>query len=454
MSPRTGSRRNFGATWWGNAWVETLEERARLDRNRLSRGRTYLRQGRVGQLLVSAGEVRAGVRGSGDSRYLVRVVVRTLGDEEWTRVLDTLADRAAHLAALLDGELPPQVVADAADAGVELLPGPGEVRLRCTCPDWAEPCKHAAAVSYLVADVVDADPFALLLLRGRSRQEVLDALRARRGGARLGGPGAAGERHPAAATVPARAAWQRWQTEQQAAGGPPSLVPPPRPPRRAGSPVPLAADPPAASGIRRADLTELAAGAARLAWSLLHGDGIAATPASGVLAEAGTGATDAPVPAASELAWWERPLSERERRTATVASAWFHELRTVPLPRCFPLAVIQALYEADALLTGLHLDELAHRTHAVCARTPNLAPDLESIRLLDPRHPDRTRRREWWRRRGLAAWVDPGTGEGRFFRIERDRLVPQLPVAPTCEEEFADMTLDITLDRLARYLPR
>jgi uncharacterized Zn finger protein len=436
---RASTRRKFGLTWWGNAWVETLEQRARLDRNRLARGRTYLRQGRVGQLAVERGEVRAGVRGSGDSRYLVRVVLRQLTDEQWETVLDAFASQVAHAAALLDGELPPDVVATVADAGIELLPGPGEVRLRCTCPDRAEPCKHAAAVSYLVADVIDADPFALLLLRGRSRQEVLDALRARRGGGGVGDDEAGAVAPPG---EPARDAWARWRSRSKEQYALPVL---PRPPRRPGHPAPLASDPPSGAGIRRNDLSELAAGAARRAWALLHdpGPSIDGDPEPEPVATA-----------AGELAWWERPLSECEQRTAVVASAWFHHLRTVPLPKSFPLVVIQALYEADTLLSGMSIDEVAARGYAVCARSPNLARDLEGVRLLEPAHPDRERRREWWRRRGLNAWVDPGSGQGRFFRIDRDVLVPQVPFVPTCEAEFADMTLDIVLDRLARYVPR
>lgn len=442
------SRRRFGETWWGSAWVETLEERARLDRNRLSRGRTYLRQGRVGQLTVERGEVRAGVRGSGASRYLVRLALRQLSEDEWERVLALLAARAGYAAALLDGELPPEVVADAADAGVELLPAAGEIRLTCSCPDWAVPCKHAAAVSYLVAEVIDADPFALLLLRGRSRQEILDDLRARRGRVDRDAPEAGPAAVAESTGLLARDVWSRWRAREAAF----DLPPVPRPPRRPGHPAPLAADPPSGAGIRQSDLTELAAGAARAAWALLHAE---TREEGSTTRAAGAGSiTGETAPAAGELAWWERPLSEREQQTASVASAWFHELRTVPLQRSFPLAVILGLYEADALLTGLHLDEVATRCYAVCERSPNLAADMASVRLLDPRHPDRTRRREWWRRRGLAAWVDPASGHGRFFRIDGDRLVPQLPVPPACEEEFGDMTLDIVLDRLARYVPR
>src|SRR5205085_12591141 len=93
--------------------------------------------------------------------------------------------KLGHAAALLDGELPPEIATDAADAGLDLLPGGGEIGPRCSCSDDADPCKHAAAVCYLVADALDADPFVLLLLHGRTRDEVLAGVRARRRGAGL-----------------------------------------------------------------------------------------------------------------------------------------------------------------------------------------------------------------------------------------------------------------------------
>ncbi len=270
----TGRRRAFGATWWGEAWVEALEQRAQLDPNRLPRGRTYARQERVGELEVVAGEVGARVKGSRSVPYRVRVRVRPFTDDEWDRVLDAIAGRAAHAAALLDGELPPGVLADAAGAGVDLLPGSGEIGPRCSCPDWADPCKHAAAVCYLVADLLDADPFVLLHLRGRSRQEVLAGLRRRRSeaGAPRGERRATGSRSEALDRgVDARAAYagaaSRVDTASIWALGVAPL------PARPGRPAPLASDPPATSGVRRADLVALAADAAERAWSLAAGDG-------------------------------------------------------------------------------------------------------------------------------------------------------------------------------------
>lgn len=178
--PRRAGRRPFGATWWGQAWVDALEGRASLDPNRLPRGRTYARGGAVGSLEIAAGQVSAPVQGSRRTPYRVTVRVRTFDDAGWDAVLDAFAATIGHTAAVLDGELPPEVAADAARAGFDLLPGPGEIQPRCTCPDWADPCKHAAAVCYLVADALDTDPFGIFLLRGRTRAEVLAGLRARR----------------------------------------------------------------------------------------------------------------------------------------------------------------------------------------------------------------------------------------------------------------------------------
>lgn len=264
----TGQRRPFGATWWGKAWIDALEQRARLDPNRLPRGRTYARAGRVGPLGVEPGAIRAAVKGSRRQPYQVHVRVRMLEEPEWDRLLDAVAARAGHTAALLDGELPPEVVADAESVGVQLLPGAGEVGPRCSCPDWADPCKHAAAVVYLVADVLDADPFALLTLRGRTREEVMGALRLRRssGPGRRPGTRSSPGALPVDAGVEARDAY--------AARAEPTPLPTiPLPPSRPGRPVPLAVDPPEGSRVRREDLAELAADAALRAWEICRGEG-------------------------------------------------------------------------------------------------------------------------------------------------------------------------------------
>src|SRR5436309_14288580 len=102
-------RRTFGATWWGKAWVGALQGRAALDPNRLPRGRTYARQGHVERLVVEAGTVRAEVWGSRRTPYKTQVRVRLFTAEEWDRLEEAIVAKAGHLAALLDGELVPEV---------------------------------------------------------------------------------------------------------------------------------------------------------------------------------------------------------------------------------------------------------------------------------------------------------------------------------------------------------
>ncbi|MER5293040.1 SWIM zinc finger family protein [Streptomyces pharetrae] len=168
--PSTGDGR-FAETWWGNAWITALEEGA-LDAARLARGRGYAEQGRVDAITVTPGLVLAYVKGSRPRPYRVQIRLRTLDDADWERFLDAAADRPAHIAALLDKEMPHAL----AEGDVPLLPGPGDLEPRCSCPDRGHPCKHAAALCYQTARLLDADPFVLLLLRGRGERELLDAL--------------------------------------------------------------------------------------------------------------------------------------------------------------------------------------------------------------------------------------------------------------------------------------
>ncbi|MFC8519967.1 SWIM zinc finger family protein [Streptomyces sp. NPDC057257] len=161
----------FAETWWGNAWIAALEQGA-LDPKRLARGRSYAEQGHVDAITVTPGVVLAYVQGSRPRPYRVQVRLRTLDDAEWARFLDVAVERPGHIAALLDRELPHSL----ADCGVPLLPGPRDLDPHCSCPDRGHPCKHAAALCYQTARLLDADPFVLLLLRGRGERELLDAL--------------------------------------------------------------------------------------------------------------------------------------------------------------------------------------------------------------------------------------------------------------------------------------
>ena len=179
-----------------------MERSASLDPSRLARGRTYARNGSVGELEIGLGYVAATVRGTHGRIYRTDIAVKPLAAQEWEQVADAIAAKAAHAAALLDGELDPGLIEDAEQVDVRLLPGSGDLRPDCSCPDWAEPCKHAAALCYLVANELDRDPFQLFLLRGIGRDDLLAMVRSRRSGGTVEEP-----EPPESAGVVASEAW-------------------------------------------------------------------------------------------------------------------------------------------------------------------------------------------------------------------------------------------------------
>jgi uncharacterized Zn finger protein len=235
----------------------TALEGSTLDAGRLSRGRTYARKGMVGPATVTPGQVKAAVQGSQPRPYRSSVHLPVLTDAQWDTLLDTVAARAGHLAALLDGEMPAELVDDARHAGVPLLPQPTELDPDCSCPDWGYPCKHAAALCYAIAATIDADPFVLFALRGRSREEVLAQLRARRTASQETGT------PPAPTGIPAAAAYARWAEHMHEL---------PEPPEPAVHTAALPVTPPPGSSLATSDLERLMTDAAARAARLLAGD--------------------------------------------------------------------------------------------------------------------------------------------------------------------------------------
>jgi uncharacterized Zn finger protein len=175
------SRRGaIGESWWSRRFLSAVE--SILTGGRLTRGRTYARQGQVIDLGIGSGLVVAQVQGSRRTPYGVQISMPAASDARWEAIVDTLAAQAGYAARLLAGELPHEIEDVFAEAGVALFPERGShLTTSCTCPDWATPCKHAAAVCYLMAEAFDDDPFLLLAFRGREREALLDELRDRRG---------------------------------------------------------------------------------------------------------------------------------------------------------------------------------------------------------------------------------------------------------------------------------
>ncbi|GAA3116587.1 SWF or SNF family helicase [Streptomyces rectiviolaceus] len=169
--------RGFAQSWWGQAWLKALEDTA-LDLQQLKAGRRLARAGAVGAVSVRPGRITAVVQDRDGTPRRSDVLLQQLSEDEWDRFLGMAVERAGHIAALLDREMPPHLVEDAAAAGVELLPGIGDLEPECDCDAW-DHCGHTAALCYQVARLLDQDPFVLFLMRGRAERELLDELQVR-----------------------------------------------------------------------------------------------------------------------------------------------------------------------------------------------------------------------------------------------------------------------------------
>ncbi len=173
-------RGKFVKNWWATRWIKALEQL--VDAGRLRRGRSYARKGQVLTITETPGGIEAEVQGSRRKPYQVAIEVTNLSDEQWEKVIDTLFEQAIFTAQLLAGEMPQEIEEAFKQAGVSLLPGTrGELMTECSCPDYANPCKHVAAVHYILGERFDEDPFMIFRMRGRTAEQILEALRARRG---------------------------------------------------------------------------------------------------------------------------------------------------------------------------------------------------------------------------------------------------------------------------------
>ncbi|MDB4938382.1 MAG: hypothetical protein JWP87_5354 [Labilithrix sp.] len=171
---------NAGTTWWGRRWIEALEKISPDYASRLGRGKTYARTGRAHDLVVKPGKVTAKVTGSRTEPYVITIEMRPLDDATWDKALAELAGKARYAAQLLAGEMPEDVDEVLRKVGVRIFPSKaGDLTTSCSCPDWANPCKHVAATHYVLGDAFDKDPFLLFELRGRTRDRVLASMRPR-----------------------------------------------------------------------------------------------------------------------------------------------------------------------------------------------------------------------------------------------------------------------------------
>ena len=181
----------IGEQWWSQRFIAVLESYGMS--GRLQRGRSYARRGQVLEFALAAGTVTARVQGSRPTPYRVSIEVRPLTAAQWRAVESRLAAQALFRARLLSGEMPAEIEEVFASCGTPLFPqSASDLDMECNCPDWGVPCKHLAAVCYVLAEAFDDDPFAMLAWRGQGRDELLAALRGARGGAVTPAPAASG----------------------------------------------------------------------------------------------------------------------------------------------------------------------------------------------------------------------------------------------------------------------
>ncbi|WP_225821503.1 SWF or SNF family helicase [Streptomyces naphthomycinicus] len=247
--------RGFAQSWWGRAWLRALEDAA-LEAAVVKAGRRLARAGGVGAVTVRPGRVTAVVRAPGGAVHRADVLLPELSDTEWGRFEDLAVEQAGHMAALLDRELPPHLIEDAAVAGIDLLPGLGDLDPACDCGAW-DHCGHTAALCQQMARLLDEDPFLLLLLRGREKDVFLAELHIR---------GTARHAEPAAVEgVDAAEAWAAADIVPPL----PALPPLPSAPGAPASLASLAAGPAAAPEVDSAALEHLAGRTAVAAYRLL-----------------------------------------------------------------------------------------------------------------------------------------------------------------------------------------
>jgi len=173
---RARSRKGeIGKTWWSRRWLDTLQSYGWS--NRLERGKRYARMGQVVSFKLSEGRVESLVQGSQRKPYRVTIEVRPLPAPKWSEIASAMAAQAVFASKLLAGEMPVNVEEAFSRSSTTLFPTKREIKMDCSCPDDANPCKHIAAVYYILAEEFDRDPFLMFLLRGRKKEDIMAELR-------------------------------------------------------------------------------------------------------------------------------------------------------------------------------------------------------------------------------------------------------------------------------------
>jgi uncharacterized Zn finger protein len=164
------AKRDLSATFWGKAWNLNLMAYSDYE-SRMPLGRTYFRNGSVLGLTITEGEVSSVVRGK--DVYEVNITIQPLGTEAWTDLKKRCQGKIADVMDLLAGELSDDVMREVTDLEGGLFPTNRQIKLSCSCPDWADMCKHCAATLYAVGALLDGNPRHLFTLRGVDAEDLI-----------------------------------------------------------------------------------------------------------------------------------------------------------------------------------------------------------------------------------------------------------------------------------------
>jgi uncharacterized Zn finger protein len=162
--------RTISTSVWGKAWCSNLESYRDYE-HRLPRGRSYLRNGSVVDLKVAKGSITAKVLGS--ELYDIKITIAPVAAPQWAAICRACSGGIASLVELLQGRLDKSVMDRVASKGDGLFPAPAEIKLSCSCPDWADMCKHVAAAMYGVGARLDSAPELLFVLRGVDAKDMI-----------------------------------------------------------------------------------------------------------------------------------------------------------------------------------------------------------------------------------------------------------------------------------------
>jgi len=170
VSPVVIEGRKIARSFWGKAWCENLERYSDFA-SRLPRGRTYVNNGSVIDLQLTRGKVEARV--SGSEIYKVKIDIAVAAPARWKAICADCAGSVGSIVELLQGKVSKHVMERVCRQADGLFPAPKEIKMSCSCPDWADMCKHVAATLYGVGARLDHDPDLLFTLRGVDRSELV-----------------------------------------------------------------------------------------------------------------------------------------------------------------------------------------------------------------------------------------------------------------------------------------